>query len=401
MPQEETKLETVDIEGVQILAPGTWIASDGKPTKITSDDLKEALTNWTALQDRVKPVFKMQHLDPETHKKVTSLFAFGWLTNPRIEAGGKFTVDIKKVPAKVAKLIQAGSLRTISAEIYTRAKPWYDAVKKQFVSNVITAAGALGSDAPAVKTLDDMVALFSDSAEAPAEWPLGRVPEFDAEVSGVPVSLVECQTEEVDEVPDITQADVDLAKKNAEDAVRAEFSEKLEAEKLERAKLQKENDAAQTKLAEAEQVRFDEKTAELITAAVKGKKILPAHEDQYREVVSAFAEADPATAHERLEKMFSELPEMDIPGTDEKGKDVSDEKVKVGLDNDPTPGDVAHFAEANDIPIDADAYEIAQKIADCQKREGTDYDTAFCEITGATPMEYLQPLDPQRVRGDR
>jgi hypothetical protein len=98
--------------------------------------------------------------------------------------------------------------------------------------------------------------------------------------------------------------------------------------------------------------------------------------------------------------MFKDLPVLDIPGDEEKGK-VSDEKVTVGLDNDPTPGDVKAFCEAHGEGVDAESYELAQKIADCQKREGVDYETAFCEVTGATPMAGLQPLDPARIRGDR
>jgi hypothetical protein len=393
-------LPTVDMEGISILKPGTWIASDGKPTKITLADMKEAVANWARLSDRVRPVFKLQHLDPETHKKYTSLYAFGWLHNPRLE-GDQLKVDIKKVPAKVASLIDAGALRHISAEIYTKQKPWYDAVKKDFVSNVITAAGVLGSDPPAVKTLDDMVALFKDGVEDALGGLPETLPEFDTEVYGVPVALVECRGESEETMPDITQADIDLAVKKAEDKVRAEFSEKLDESDEAKEAAQKERDAAKAKLAEADKAAFDAKTDLLIEAAVKDKKILPAHEDKYRKVCAALAEADAETAHEELETMFKDLPKLDIPGSDEKGKDVSDEKVRVGGDTDPTPGDVKFFSEANDIEIDGESYEIAQKIADCQKREGVDYETAFCEVTGATPMEYLQPLDPRRVRGDR
>jgi hypothetical protein len=397
------ELQTEDIEGVSILAPGTWIASDGKPTKITLQDMEQAVENWHALQDRVRPVFKMQHLDPETHKKVTSLFAFGWLQNPRIERE-QVKVDIKKVPAKVAQLIRAGSLRDISAEIYTKAKPWYDAVSKKFVPNVITAAGALGSDAPAVKTLDDMVALFKDGAECP----LDSLPEYDADVVGVPTTLVEREAVRED-VVELTQADIDLAVKKAkeetEKAERTKFAEALGADgdPLAAAKdLVKDRDDSQAKLAEADQKAFDAETDAILHQAKVDKKILPAHEDKYRKVCSAFAASDRATAHEQLKEMLSELPALDIPGSGgEKGTEVNDDRVRVGGDIDPTPGDVAHFSEANGVEINAESYEIAQKIAECQRREHTDYDTAFCEVTGATPMEYLQPLDPRRIRGDR
>jgi hypothetical protein len=88
--------------------------------------------------------------------------AAGWLENLRV-SGDQLLADLKAVPKKLADLIQTGAFRTRSVELapvtsQTRDGKEYDAV--------ITGLALLGAKAPAVRTLDDILAFYSEDGDS-------------------------------------------------------------------------------------------------------------------------------------------------------------------------------------------------------------------------------------------
>jgi hypothetical protein len=92
--------------------------------------------------------------------------AVGWLDNLRVEEVdgiNKLLADLKAVPKKLAALIKAGAFRTRSVEI-SRLTSQTD--KKKY--EVISGLAWLGAKAPAVRTLNDIIALYSEGQSEPA-----------------------------------------------------------------------------------------------------------------------------------------------------------------------------------------------------------------------------------------
>lgn len=148
-------LSTVDIEGVELFATGTW---HGVP--FTEADLDAMVTASQELPMR-RPVV-IDHDDKQTMLKRSGVPAAGWVENLRRE-GDKLLGDLKSVPEKLASLIRAGAYRTRSAEIYRQ----YVYGEKVYPL-VFKALALLGGKMPEVKTLDDIVALYGEGAETVA-----------------------------------------------------------------------------------------------------------------------------------------------------------------------------------------------------------------------------------------
>jgi hypothetical protein len=406
---DESKMQTEDIDNVEILKPGVFVDSVGKQVRVTAKDVREMVAN-VSLMPHIRPRFKLSHLDDKTHKVVTSLFAFGWLKNIRL-VGDTIVTDIKKVPKKVAALIRKGSLRDISAEFWPK---YYDSVTKKVVPNVLTAAGVLGSQVPAVKTLDDMIALFSEGTvpEAIRDYmvtaglePQSTEPVMLAEYTHKGGDYVELTPEELDRK--LQQARED-ATKDATNAILKQLSEALGLDGKDDpikavAQLKKEGDEKSKTLDVKLKEAFDAKTDSIIYDATRDKKMLPAEKDGYKSMVDGWRVAMLAEGktdddvHDRLVKFFEEKPALDIELDDEKGKHKEGETVP----DKAIPRDVVAFTERDpQWKIDGEDAEEAEKI-DELVRKGATYEEAFCEVTGATPIDALGPTsaaDLERVR---
>lgn len=155
-----TDLKTVDIDGVDILKAGVTVHGIGSPPEgdvWSTEDLKRIAKANNELAE-LKPANKIGH-----HKGQRMLGdepSFGWLTNFRVSKDGeRLLTDVKKVPQKIAGLLKVGAYRTRSVEVgpyksqadSTKTYPW-----------VVKGLAWLGSQMPAVKTLDDVVKLYHD-----------------------------------------------------------------------------------------------------------------------------------------------------------------------------------------------------------------------------------------------
>lgn len=148
-------LETVDLDGIEILATGGPVHGRGSAAggdSWTSEQLRELAKANSDLADELRPPAKLGHGDSGDP-------AVGWLENIRInEDGSRLLADVKSVPKRLADLIKAKAYRTRSVELSRvtsqRTGRRYDLA--------VSGLAWLGASLPAVRTLDDVVALYAD-----------------------------------------------------------------------------------------------------------------------------------------------------------------------------------------------------------------------------------------------
>jgi hypothetical protein len=179
-------LETVDLLGVEIMAAGGPVFGVGSPPEgdyWTADDLRAMAEADAELGDEIKPPGKIGHSDGQRLLGLTEgeMPAVGWVENVRVsDDGQKLLADFLRVPKKFAALVNAGGYRTRSVEL-SKVK----SQKTQKVYDwVVTGVAWLGGKMPAVKTLDDVVALYE---ERDLELELGRVVVYQQPADGTVV----------------------------------------------------------------------------------------------------------------------------------------------------------------------------------------------------------------------
>ena len=156
-------LETVDIEGVEIFAVGTWNGDTYKAA-----DLDAMVEAYEKTRGHFDPFLKISHDDSQklaakSGLSVAELPAIGIVANLR-RVGDKLVADFLKVPKKVAELMNVGAYRARSAEIWEGMKM----AGEQF-KFMLKAVGLLGAEAPgvdALNTLDDIIALYGKAAKS-------------------------------------------------------------------------------------------------------------------------------------------------------------------------------------------------------------------------------------------
>lgn len=158
------ELPTVDLTGVQILSTGGPIHGVGSPPEgdqWTTADLNAIAAANRDLADEVRAPNKIGHSDSQKLAGVSEgeLPSIGWLDGRSFrvsEDGTKLLADVKRVPEKVASLLKAGAYRTRSVEL-SRVKSQKTGKEYPWVT---TGLAWLGSKLPAVRTLDDVTALY-------------------------------------------------------------------------------------------------------------------------------------------------------------------------------------------------------------------------------------------------
>lgn len=195
----EGELETRDLTGVELMSEGGPYFGVGSPPGGDYYDRArlEAIAEANrALADEVVPPNKLGHGTGQALLRATfgepddgELPAAGWLDGRsfRVEdrdGVAKLIADVRRVPGKLAKLFEAGAFRKRSVEL------------KQIVSQsqggkvyeqVVTGLAWLGAKAPAIRTLDDVIALYSDDEPeaAAVELLTADEPVDDPELSTV------------------------------------------------------------------------------------------------------------------------------------------------------------------------------------------------------------------------
>jgi hypothetical protein len=151
-------LETVDLEGVEIMAAGERVHGRGSPPEGDVYDVAqlERLAETTnAALDTAKPFVKLGHNPEQSLLRAEGFYdddqpQTGRLLNLRVD-GEKLKTDLKGVPRKLADLIGAGAFPWRSTEL-----------KDHDGGEIVSALAWLGSTPPAFKTLADVAALYAD-----------------------------------------------------------------------------------------------------------------------------------------------------------------------------------------------------------------------------------------------
>lgn len=161
------KLQTRDILGVDLLAAGGPYHGTGSPPEgdfYTEADLRKIADHSRLLMERgeLSAPVKLGHSEEQKLLRASGytdgeMPAAGWVDNIRVE-GGKLKGDLRRVPAKLADLFDAGAFRKRSLELRSMRSQQ----DGQTYSPVVRAISWLGAKAPAVRTLDDVVALYTD-----------------------------------------------------------------------------------------------------------------------------------------------------------------------------------------------------------------------------------------------
>lgn len=160
--------ETVDLERVEILKADVPIHGRGSPPEgdvYTETDLAEIARDTNTLIDEVRPRNRIGHSEEQRLLRASGFIgedeqpAGGWLAN-FVADGKSLYADIKAVPKMLAELIEAGAFRERSAGLRLA----YRSQTTGETHKVVDHLGWLGAKAPAVKSLQDVVALYADQA---------------------------------------------------------------------------------------------------------------------------------------------------------------------------------------------------------------------------------------------
>jgi len=324
-----SELETEDVLGVEIAKTGPVVDRLGRKYTFTEEDFDAAEASWKAIGDKVinAPVDISQpykvwlgHDPAQPILASDGMISAGWVTNVRRE-GKKLRADFMKVPGKIAKLIQAGAWRNVSVGLRTRFEYGGETYR-----NVLDHVALLGKKPPAIKGLDDLVALYSGNAEEV----LALLSDEDltvivlSEDDGI---IHREEGEDMEKLLKMLREKFELAEDASEDDVIAAWTEfdkgavqlaesvtALTAQVEEMKKpddgdvnLSEDNYNELLELAELGKKAFEKVTQrsreDLIDGAIKARKIMPAQRERYlklaekneEEVSALFADMAPMT----------------------------------------------------------------------------------------------------------
>jgi hypothetical protein len=207
------ELETEDLTGVPLMASGGPYHGQGSPPDgdfFDDDYLNTVARETAALADEVRIPIKLGHNRAQKLLKNSGLFAdeqpaAGWVNarNLRV-ANGQLLGDLQRVPKKLAQLIKTGAFRTRSVEL-SRVK----SQKRggEVFENVITGLALLGAKAPAIRTLDDIVALYAEDEDRNAA-------RFDDGVEAQPLVIYSTTVQMSDGVGDTSPVSTEAKTQN-------------------------------------------------------------------------------------------------------------------------------------------------------------------------------------------
>jgi len=152
-------LRTEDLTGVEILRAGVRIHGRGSPREgdlYSRSDLEAMARAARELAGELHAPVKLGHGDQRQLREAgIEPPAAGWLDNLRVD-GERLLADLQAVPRKVADLIRSRAYRSRSLEL---SRVTSQRTGKRY-SLVPTGLALLGTTAPAVKGLKDVVSLY-------------------------------------------------------------------------------------------------------------------------------------------------------------------------------------------------------------------------------------------------
>ena len=148
--------QTVDFRGVPLCRAGEWNGLNGRAT-VTPEDLAAVVD---AYQDREvdRARVKLGHVSSLNDQALgDGAPAFGWVENPRLSDDGRTLLgDLVDVPRRLGEVI-GKAYKQVSVELRKGVRT----PSGKTHPTVLSGLALLGAAAPAVKGLDDLVALYA------------------------------------------------------------------------------------------------------------------------------------------------------------------------------------------------------------------------------------------------
>lgn len=149
-------MTTVDFRGIALCRAGEWNGLTGKAV-VTPDDLQAVVD---AYQDREvdRARVKLGHVSSLNDQALgDGAPAFGWVDNPRVSEDGKTLLgDLVDVPRRLGEVV-GKAYKNVSVELRKNVRT----PSGKTHPTVLSGLALLGAAAPAVKGLDDLVALYA------------------------------------------------------------------------------------------------------------------------------------------------------------------------------------------------------------------------------------------------
>ena len=149
-------MTTVDFRGIALCRAGEWNGLTGKAV-VTPEDLQAVVD---AYQDREvdRARVKLGHVSSLNDQALgDGAPAFGWVSNPRVSDDGKTLLgDLVDVPRRLGEVVGRG-YKNVSVELRKNVRT----PSGKTHPTVLSGLALLGAAAPAVKGLDDLVALYA------------------------------------------------------------------------------------------------------------------------------------------------------------------------------------------------------------------------------------------------
>ena len=148
--------QTVDFRGVPLCRAGEWNGLNGRAT-VTPEDLAAVVD---AYQDREvdRARVKLGHVSSLNDQALgDGAPAFGWVENPRLSDDGRTLLgDLVDVPRRLGEVV-GRAYKNVSVEL----RKGVTTPSGKTHPTVLSGLALLGAAAPAVKGLDDLVALYA------------------------------------------------------------------------------------------------------------------------------------------------------------------------------------------------------------------------------------------------
>jgi len=203
--------------------------------------LDSMVANFTACKDELKPTLVIGHEENQDLLKNSGLPSAGWMTGVK-KVGKKLLASFKDVPQVLMDLIGKGAYKRISSEIYSNYNGKGHALRR---------VATLGGEIPEVKTLQDIVSLYSDSPEGETSWvtlneqdPQPVAAAQDADPTRKETYNMDVQ-ELAEKVGDLTDLVTKLTEKDTAATAKIaalEAEKKMQAEKFNEVELAKKHD---------------------------------------------------------------------------------------------------------------------------------------------------------------
>lgn len=231
------------IEGVEIFAAGVW-----NKDKYTVKDLDSMVSAFEETSANIKPYLKLGHSSDQSLLQNDGFPAAGWI-GKLYRNGEKLLADFIDIPSKIFELLSNKAYRKVSSEIY-----WDISVNGKKYPKLLSAVALLGSDMPAVTSLDDILSLYGLNIDASAVRVYndnieskkiynyiddngGQTMEKEYTKEDLDAKIAELEAKKTSEIEaaktETESLKAEYSQKEAEIAELKEYKEKAEAEKLE------------------------------------------------------------------------------------------------------------------------------------------------------------------------